>query len=334
MKSAYMPFTYLPEATAHLLSSLVGPVRVYKPATPRAGDDLTALADQGIIDIRTPFTGDEQRLRAALNEFTQWAAQNPGHATAGAGFVGAQQGKIPFFDETSINRIRSEIKAFQKQPDAKDQEVSFSARLFLAVAEDNDRTTATLDQNLKQFKSLEQGFLESLVDGDEADFKRRLLGGGVWREDPGARQTMQRIRAWACLAVADDNPPDCLITTSRAVMESLIESVDQTMAIQQVAAIRCTAAETDRPLLNGTLTDLMGQDDLSAGAGEAFAALNGEIAEDGGVAVTIYATPHVAPADLIAGLAPDTATRSDDGADRGGGKHTFILLVESGSNSV
>ena len=77
----------------------------------------------------------------------------------------------------------------------------------MAAAEQNDRTTVNLDQELKQFKSLEQGFLDSLVEGDEANFDRHGLGSQLWREDPGAKRTEQRIRSWATLAAADPELP-------------------------------------------------------------------------------------------------------------------------------
>ena len=150
-----------------VLAALVGPVVVYQPSEVVATNSLAALAAQGLIEIRTPLTADEQRLKAALAEFTQWARQNPGRSTPGAGFIGSQQGKVPFFDESMISRIRSDIKQYGSSPaDTDNQEAGFSARLFLAVAEENDRATAQLDHDLKRFKALEQGFLDSLVDSD------------------------------------------------------------------------------------------------------------------------------------------------------------------------
>ena len=321
------------EPTARILSALVGPVVIYQPMKTQVADGLTALADEGLIEIRSPLAEDEPRLKSALNEFLQWAAQNPGHAGAGAGFVGAQQGKIPFFDESTINRIRSDIKSYQKQPEPKDDEIAFSARLFLAVAEENDRTTSNLNNDLQEFKALEQGFLESLVDGDEADFKRQLLGGGVWQEDPGARQTGQRLRAWACLVGADDDPPDCLITTSTAVMDTLVEKIDPSIFVQQVGTFRCRPAKEGHPLLVPLLTDLISRDASAEDIGNAFTQLDAEDTETERITVSAYMAADISLSHFIEQIGPVGNSSSEEHGGRSVGKHTLILLVEADSKA-
>ena len=124
-----------------------------------------------------------------------------------------------------ISRIRSDLRQYGTPPaDTHDQETDFSARLFLAVAQENDQATAHLDNGLKQFKALEQGFLDSLVDSDAENFSRHSLGSEIWSEDPGAKHTPQRIRAWATLAAADSQLPAVLVTTSAAVVDTLMET--------------------------------------------------------------------------------------------------------------
>lgn len=335
MKPVYMPFTYLTEPTARILSALMGPVVVYQPLENRVDDSLTALADQGLIDIRTPLTGDENRLAAALSEFTQWAGENPGRSTPGADYVGSQQGNVPYFDDSSISRIRSEIKQYKGRPaDTNAQETGFSARLFLAAAEQNDRTTAHLDQDLKQFKALEQGFLDSLVDSDEADFSRRALGSQIWQEDPGAKRTEQRIRAWAALAAADPELPDLLITTSPAVVDTLVETKGEAINLEQLAMLRFPVVQADAPpILAKTLAELAQRPSLTADACEAITALSSDGLDDPALAVTLYAAIDCPPASVIGQMAPAGALPAEKKPSQGKARHTLILLVESESKS-
>lgn len=335
MTPIYMPFTYLPASMAHVLAALVGPVVVYQPLASCVSDSLTVLAEQGLVEIRTPLTGDERRLKTALREFTQWAAQNPGRSTPGAGFVGTQQGKVPFFDETAISRIRSDIQQYGSRPAATDhRETGFSARLFLAVAQENDRTTANLDQNLEQFKALEQGFLDALVDSDNANFSRHALGSQLWKEDPGAKHTEQRIRAWATLAAADSELPDLLITTSGAVMDTLVDTRGEAIHLERLAAIRSPLLSAGpSPLLEQVLADLALRQSLTAADCEAFTALGDDGPGDSTVAVTLFAATDCPPSSVIRQLAPADVTVTEQLPSQESPRHALIVMVEAGSRS-
>ncbi|WP_157068045.1 hypothetical protein, partial [Desulfosarcina cetonica] len=255
MTPAYMPFTYLSTALADTLAALVGPLVIYQPMADGVSENLTALDERGTIAIRVPLSGDEDRLAAALAEFTRWARLNPGKSTAGAGFISSRQGMVPFFDETTINQLRTDIQQYGR-PDAGSDaaEVPFSARLFLAVAQNNDSTTDHLDDDLSRFKAMEQKFLDSLDGADDVAFNRHGTGAELWREDPGARQTVQRIRAWATLAAADTDSPDLLVTTSAAVVDTLMERFGDTLALETLATIRLGVPQAgDDPLLAAVL---------------------------------------------------------------------------------
>jgi hypothetical protein len=330
MIPTYMPFTYLPASMARVLAALVGPVVVYQPLGAGASNSLASLAAQGVIEIRTPLTGDEQRLTAALAEFTQWASQNPGRSTPGPGFVGSQQGRVPFYDEQSISRIRSDIRQYGTPPSGTDdQEAGFSARLFLAVAEENDRATEHLDHDLKRFKALEQGFLDSLVDSDVESFSRHTLGSGIWREDPGAKHTEQRIRAWATLAAADNQFPEMLVTTSAAVVDTLMETRGEAINLQRLATIQfpiSSAGQTS--ILGQVLADLAVQQSLATGDCDAFTALNHAGGGDSTVAITLYAARNCPPSSVIRQMAPAAVTMPEKTSSPAMARHTLIVLVD------
>lgn len=308
MKAAYFPFTYLSEPTARQLAWLVGPVVVYQPLETAIPDEIRDLESKGLIEIRTPIAGDEDRLRTALAEFAEWARLNPGKSTAGTGFLGARQGEVPFFDETTVNRIRSDINQYGQtgRPKAKTDQ-AFSARLFLALAQENDRAMHSLGQDLDRFKAMEKDFLETLKDADEAGFSRKAYGGTLWREDRGARLTGQRIRAWAKLAAADETLPEVMITTSPAVIDGLLETAEKGPGLEKITDTRL--AGPDSPILETVGEPLLGR--VLSKLGEGQIGFSGDLCaagwpaatSDKGVAVGLYGAADRSPANWVGRLA-------------------------------
>ena len=324
MKAAYFPFTYLSEPTARLLVALVGPVVVYQPVKTAIDAELHELASSGLVEIRTPLTDGDDRLRAALAEFGEWARLNPGRSTAGADFVGARQGKIPFFDETAINQIRTDIRQYgQSGQPPEESDDGFSARLFLALAQENDRAVDGLDQDLDRFKTMEKEFLETIADADEAEFSRQTTGGSLWREDPGSRLTAQRLRAWARLAVADEPLAEVLVTTSPAVVDLLLDHAGDAGAFEKLADVRVdNPGDREEPLLERVLSGLL----------DGSLALTADLAEAGlppatttaSIRIGLYITANQPVETFIAGLAAASPMKA--GAEAAG--HTLVVLVE------
>lgn len=329
MQAAVMPFTYLSASTARMLAALVGPIAVYQPLQGDTPEHLTALAAAGAVDLRTPVTGDDDRLRAALAEFTQWARENPGRSTAGTDYLGARQGAVPFSDDNSIHRIRSDIRRYQVSAEpAAPSDAGFSLRLFLALAQANDHAVDRLDQDLDRIHALEDRLLAVLKDADDAAFTRRGTGNSLWRDDPGARLTMQRIRAWAGLAGRDAHPPQWLVTTSAAVMEAIVDAHADGLQIAKLAAIRLPMpAPSASSLLVEALTALSTAEspttvDLAA---MPLPAVDAEQA--GTVAVSLFAAVQRTPDEVIRQLGPAT-DRPARPATASPARHTLLVLVD------
>jgi hypothetical protein len=325
-----MPFTYLSESTARLLAGLVGPIVVYQPSPKGISDGLSVLASRGVVDIRTPIVDDDDRVRAALAEFTDWARQNPGASTPGAGYFGARQGQIPFFDETTINRIRSDIQRYHSaDPLADASEAGFSARLFLAVAQENDSAADHLDQDLSRVDALEKDFLDAMKDADDAAFNRKAYAGTLWREDPGAKLTGQRIRAWSSLAVADSVLPDLLVTTSRSVMETLMDIHGETLDLQRLGDARLSVPPADAPSVMGRLlADLATQATLSPADLTPISAPAADLPSEPAVTVTLFGAGNHSPAAVLGRMAPAAAASPREDGTPGPIRHTLFLLVE------
>lgn len=338
MTPVYMPFTYIQESTARRLAALVGPVVIYQPSKNNIPADLSALASQGVVEIRIPIDRDEDRLRTALVEFKEWARMNPAASTAGADFFGARQGEIPFFDETAINRIRSDINRYRAadqqagvqsdhQADHQVDEMAagFSARLFLALAQENDRTTERLDHDLKRFKAQEKNFLESLQDTDETGFDRQATGGAIWRDDPGAKLTAQRIRAWASLAAADVHLPEVLVTTSPAVIDALLETSAAAFGLEKLGDLRLSLpSDATAAPLGRLLADLAAKETLSSAD-----LLPIEAVCEPAANVIMCVAANRKPASVIRQIADIEATPSGANQSPESHRHTLIVLVNA-----
>ena len=331
MKAAYFPFTRISEQDARLLAALVGPVVVYQPIKTAVASALDELASQGLVEIRTPMTGDDDRLRAALSEFSEWARLNPGKSTAGADFVGSRQGEVPFFEETAVNRIRSDIKRFgrSESPETATDD-GFSARLFLALAQDNDLTVDGLGQDLDRIDTLEKAFLDTLEDADQAGFSREGVGSRLWREDPGAKHTAQRIRAWARLMAADDQLPQMLVTTSSAVVETLVEAHAEASGLERLAEIRLRRIPDEpAPLLGSVLARLAGAESPVSTDLSDFGLPTIDPASEPGISVAVYLAADMSPDRFIGQLTPAAVLAKPPAGQSAEARHTLIVLVGS-----
>ncbi|WP_372682845.1 hypothetical protein [Desulfosarcina sp.] len=332
---AYMPFTYLSESTARILSALLGPVVVYQPLESTIPEGMGALALRDLVEIRKPITRADDRLCAALAEFTDWARMNPGKSTPGTGYVSQRQGEIPFFDETAVNRIRSDINRYRPSDGLADHETrkteaEFSARLFLALAQENDLATDRLDDDLNQFKSLENVFLDTLKDADEVGFDRQASGAAIWRDDPGAALTGTRIRAWATLAAADAVPPELLVTTSRAVIDNLLETHADALRLDRLADIRLPFPPAGTaPVLSGVLADLANRESLESADLSSIASPADDAVAARTVTVTLFGAVNRTPATVLRRLAPAALAPHEENNQPKSVRHTLIVLVES-----
>ena len=122
-------------------------------------------AESGLIDIRIPVFGDENKLEAILKDFRIWANL---HRQGTLDFLKAWSGKIPFFDETLVSQIRADISKRSGIDQApKESDDIFSARLFLHIAQEFDLHNIGLNQDLRSIETMEQDLFKSLHGEDE-----------------------------------------------------------------------------------------------------------------------------------------------------------------------
>jgi hypothetical protein len=324
---AYMPFTHLAASSARTINALVGPVVIYQPIKKRVAENLVRLTANGMIELRAPLTRDDDRLCAALAELIDWGRMNPGRSAAGANIVRTAQPQIPFFDDTAVSRIRSELRRREAAagPEPDRSEAQFNARLFLALAQENDLAGEGLDQHLSHFQTLTTAFLEHLPEADGAAFNRQNRWPALGQQDPGARLTGQRMRAWATLATADPTPPELLITTSSAVIDWLLEPPEDLLSLEKLAEIRISLPPAGTaPLLLRPLAA------LAAGSTEGLAdlaALGVNGAAEPTVCATVYRVADQPPAAFLCRMARAAVVAPLPKCPSPAVRHTLIVGV-------
>ena len=225
MKPIYFPFTYVSGLEAAALSACFKQTVVYQPSRHDISAEIQRWADSGIIDLRVPIAGDENKLEAILKDYNAWANLHQGGTLD---FFKAWEGKIPFFDETFSSQIRADIK---KQSSAgqslKEPEDIFRARLFLHIAQNFDLQNNGLNQDLKLFDAMEQDLMKNLKGEDDA-----LNPGAAAKKrfpisDPGFYMVAERLKAWTKLMQHDREPSGLYITTSRSVLDELLDKAPE-----------------------------------------------------------------------------------------------------------
>jgi hypothetical protein len=161
-------------------------------------------------------------------------------------------------------------------------------------------------------------------------FDRQAVGAAIWRGDPGATLSGQRIRAWAALAVADAAQPDVLVTTSRAVIENLLESHGDALRFERLADIRVSVPPAGRTsLLSGVLADLANRESLTTADLSAITSPVDDAATGPAVSVTFFGAANRTPATVIRRIAPAALAPTGENETAKPVRNTLILLMES-----
>ncbi len=221
MKPIYFPFTFISASVFELLSAFFKQTVVYQISSRCVPDTMQEWCNNGTLDIQIPVSCDEKKLIEILEDYRAWVTLHHGSELA---FLKTQAGKIPFFDETYTSRIRSDIKSQdrQNQSHIKTDDL-FNTMLFLHAAQEFDLQNHEASQDLLALEKIEKTFMNSLIGENEEAYTQTALSKTISAEDPGHYMTAERIEAWARLMQHDQQNSGLYITSSRAVLEYLID---------------------------------------------------------------------------------------------------------------
>lgn len=235
MKPTYFPFTYIPKSVGKALSACFRQTAVYQISGTKIPEEMQELVKDGILDIRIPVEVNGEFLDKILKDYRSWVNIHQGTETA---FLAAMANKIPFFDESASSQIRADLKKIGKQIPAEEKpDPMFQAKLFLHMAQEFDLQKKGLDQDLMDIDVMEDDFMKNLKWEDDDDHARAVARRQWDKDDPGHFMTTERINAWVSIMLQDSQASGLFITTSRAVLEHLIDIVPEMEQVIRLDAI-------------------------------------------------------------------------------------------------
>ncbi|MDM8525524.1 hypothetical protein QUF80_19315 [Desulfococcaceae bacterium HSG8] len=233
MKPIYFPFTYISEPVAEILASCFRQTVIYQPSSRKIPDIMRKWEDAGIIDIRVPVTGDEEKLDAIIRDYRNWANLHQGNDLS---LFKIRAGAVPFFEEMP-SQIRDDIrrggetKASPEKPDP-----LFNARIFLCIAQEFDMQNREINNDLASFEKMEQELMKNLK-GEDLQSGIQHSDLGFPADDPGNYMPEERLKAWGYLMGHDLEKSDIFVTASRSVFESLTDNAPDPLKILHTAPI-------------------------------------------------------------------------------------------------
>jgi len=329
MKPLYFPFTYIPKSAGKTLSACFRQTAVYQISGTKIPKDMQELSRNGILDIRIPVEANGKFLDNVLKDYRAWVNIHQGTETA---FLAAMANKIPFFDENASSQIRADLKKIGKQIPAEEKpDPLFNAKLFLHMAQELDLQNAGLDQDLMDIDAMEDDFMKNLKWEDDDDHARAVVRRQWDKNDPGHFMTTERINAWVSLMLQDPQASGLFITTSRAVLEHLIEIVSEMEQVIGLDAIPMGVDE-DEAISNW-------QDDLMKTL-EMLATENWPVSMDNmanppeipgsekSVSLTLYIVPNKTPYECFSDCVGTDVFQGESAKTDTRFKNTIIGLVE------
>lgn len=231
MKPIYFPFTFLSENVFKKIRTFFPQTILFQPTTDRTAEHTEKAANEGLLEIRTPVTGDEEKLRRALREYRMWIEQHKGSESAffeTGLFHGGVAESIPMYSDVSTSQIKSDIKRGGRPPQPQKPDPLFAARLFLLLAQNFDIQNEQLKEDMQNLQSLENKLFSDMRGEEEYAENHTKAPDAVILEDAGLHKTVQRLAAWLKIFEHDPVAPDkngsgLFITCSRAVLEHIME---------------------------------------------------------------------------------------------------------------
>jgi len=244
MRPVYFPFTYIADPVFKTLTACSCRIGIYQPSGVNVPGEMLKGVQDGRLEVRTPVTGDEEALENFLKEYRAWMHLHQG---SDAAVLMARGDGIPFFNDTSVSQIRSDIRSpgRAKKVDQK-KDSQFSARVFLQAAQEFDRAHQEIQRDLLASRAKEDELMRSLR-GEGGLTEETGPGFEFLKEDEaGSYMAEKRLEAWTRLFLADAETPDVYITTSKSVLSLLLDRAPDAEPVKQFDYIPVTEGSSEK----------------------------------------------------------------------------------------
>ncbi len=231
MKPIYFPFTFIPESILKEIRMFFPKIVIYQPSSGRIPEFLRKTADDGLLEIRAPFGGDESQFDRLVREYREWLDYHKGSETTyfkSRIFDSVDLETVPMYSDNSTTQIKHDIKKGPIEKKTEKPDKNFTARLFLLIAQEFDIQQYELKTDLERFQVMENN-LFSNIRGTDENFETGISKvDSTLFDDLGEQKTSQRISAWLKIFNQDPVAPDefgsgLFLTSSPAVMEHIME---------------------------------------------------------------------------------------------------------------
>jgi hypothetical protein len=329
MKPIYFPFTYISKPAGEALAACFAHTAVYQLTSSKIPNEMRESADDGLFEIRIPVNDDEEKLDAILKEYRTWADV---HRGSEFGFLKFMADKIPYFDETSSSQIRALIKKTgEKDPSPEEPAPLLHARLFLHMAQELDLQNDRLTRDLVGVEVMEEDFMKELKGENEDDPARAAAIKALETDDPGHYMTEERIESWALLMQQDPRVSGLFITSSRAVLDLLLDRMSEMEEVTRFDAV--PAGVPDAEALATWQDELIKHlENLATGPWPAEAEAIADPPEVPGsettASLTLFIAPGRAPHEFFVQCLETDALQAESTPDSPRFKNTLIGLVE------
>jgi hypothetical protein len=232
MQPIYFPFTYVADSVAENLAACFKQITVYQPLPDKLPEAMQPWVRKGILNIRVPAKEDNEEIERATQEYLNWANLHQNGAAVKAAFISEKNRAESFADHLSSSHLVAEIKdhVYGRTP-SKEPLNLFRARVFLYFAQQYDRQRQSISDDLKACQDQENELMQALkkeADGLVANF---TAGQAVDLVDSAAYMPTGRLDAWAQLCLKDSFDSALFVTTSRSILE---EVIDRTPTIENI----------------------------------------------------------------------------------------------------
>jgi len=236
MKPLLFPYTYVSEPVINAYRHFFSGISVLQSSRKHIPEPMKQWADEGFLDIQMPDPKVSRIFDKVLAETENWVRSHRGGV---ASFLKAYQDEIPFFEPSSVSRIRQDIREAGRtvSPDESLQDAFLRERIFLQVAQDFDTHNQWLSHQMQQQEAMERNLFRELR-GDERYMDRATGPVQQWgSEDPFQYMILDRLKAWSRVMLSHGHVQGLLMTTAASVLTLLQEHVPDTEKMILAATI-------------------------------------------------------------------------------------------------
>jgi len=337
MKPIYFPYTYVSDPVAEALTACFGQFIIYRPVGGNISEQMQAWLDRGVMDLRVPVTGDENKLKTAVRDYRIWADLHGGVPNEKPAILNTRMNSLPLFNDISSSKIIEDIKEkIHGHPNTQIPDPVLAARIFLYFAQEFDRQNHELTDALDRY------------DQQEADLFRRLK----MEDDPVAGQfrvtpkqlpdplsdymISDRLEAWTRIFDRDPQASNLFVTHSPDVLEHLLVQAPTAARVMHFKSIPLVKWENGKRAVwqeNLALNLIrIAEHGSVESPGESMEPVDLPAAEHT-VALSVYRVPDQTPWEFFSSCAKINRPAADDADRKSQFKNTLIALIGGSLNA-